>query len=990
MVAAVVAAAATVGAEAVGAWALGQTFTFGAAVLARAAFSAGIALVGEALARPNAPAQAPAFQTEARGRTHVLRASAEPRRVVYGRVMTSGTLVYGTTSGAKKEYLHLVVAIAGHQVQEIGDIYLNDEKLGSLDGAGNVTTGRFAGYARVKKYLGDPNQVADPDLIAEAPNGEWTSAHRLRGVAYIYLRLKWSQDVFPTGIPNPKAIMKGKNDILDIRTNTTGYTVNAALCVLDYIRWPYGFDCAAAETDAAAWIAAANVCDENVYAKPATSITSSSAGNPAPVNAPAHGLRTGDTAVIAGHSQAALNGAHVVTVVDADNLTVPVNLATGGTGGTIQLQQKRYTCNGSFTLDSEPPKILEDLRSAMGGACIYAMGKWYGYAGAAATPTVTLTEKDLRAPLKYRPRPSRRDLFNAVRGTYVNPENYWQQTDFPPITNATYEAQDGNKRYYRDVQLPFTTDVYAAQRLGWIELRRHRGGRIAVEFPAKITAMRLFVWRPVYVSIAELGWSNKPFRVSKWKYAEDGGVDLVLESFDSATYDWVSSDAQLVVAPRDTNLPNPFNVAAPTNLVLASGTAELDRRLDGTIFSRIKATWTAPNDIYVTSGGSIELQFKKSSDSVWRQGPPIRGDETSAWILDVQDGVAYDVQISSVNSLGVRSVWVTVAGYVVLGKSANPADVTGFSAQQSENNVNFRCDPNNEADVLEIEIRYNPQGDKNWDSATPVAKILKGLAFNSGVVPPGSWTLLAKAKDTSKNYSQNAATFDLDVANTYDVVQSAEQAPSWPGQAWHFIRHPSGALIPDSTKPANQHTRAELFEQFVPYRQPACTYEAPAFDLGFDADEVRVWGVTGSALGRGVTSGVADPQLQIDYRKEAYAYDGFEPWTIGAANFRRLKARVVLGAESGAAKITSFKPVCDVKEITLGEKDIAVPAGGMTRNFPQRFHFPPRVIPGALSSAGAARYANVSSVTETGFHLDIFDATGANVGGNGGYDATGV
>ena len=431
-----------------------------------------MALIGEALARPNAPAQPPAFQTEARGRTHVIRASAEPRRVIYGKVMASGTLVYGTTSGTKNEYLHLVVAIAGHKVEEIGDIYLNDEKLGSLDGSGNVTAGRFAGFVRVKKYLGDPNQAADPDLIAEAPNGAWTSAHRLRGIAYFYLRLKWDQSIFPTGIPNPKAVVKGKNDILDIRTALTGYTTNAALCALDYIRWQYGFDCSAAEYDSTSWIAAANVSDEDVLAKPATSIASSAAGNPAPVYAPAHKLRTGDTTVIASHSQAALNGTHVVTVVDDDNITVPVNLAAGGTGGTAQLQQKRYTCNGSFTLDQEPPKVLEDLRSAMGGACIWAMGKWYGYAGAASTPTVTLTEKDLRAPLKYRPRPSRQVLFNAVRGTYVNAHDHWQQTDFPPIVNATYEQQDNNKRLYRDVQLPFTTDVYAAQRLGRIELER--------------------------------------------------------------------------------------------------------------------------------------------------------------------------------------------------------------------------------------------------------------------------------------------------------------------------------------------------------------------------------------------------------------------------------------------------------------------------------------------------------------------------------------
>lgn len=360
----------------------------------------------------------------------------------------------------------------------------------------------------------------------------------------------------------------------------------------------------------------------------------------------------------------------------------------------------------------------------------------------------------------------------------------------------------------------------------------------------------------------------------------------------------------------------------------------------------------------------------------------------------------YDIMVPDTGSVNIEVTAFDPGGrwsdagvasltHPIVGDDIDPVDVTGFAVQQNDDLCVFRCDTAAQQHVLEAEVRHNPQGNKDWDSATPAGKILKGLVFTSAAVPPGPKTFLAKYKSTAARYSKNAATFDLDVVNTFDVVESAEQAPAWPGAAWNVIRHPSGVLVRESSKPANQHTREELFEKYVPYPQSSWNYEAPAFDLGFDADDVRVWGDTASRLGRGVTAGVADPQLQIDYRKEADAYDGFEPWTIGTATFRRLKARLA-GDGTDAIVISAFNPVCDIKEITVGAKDIAVPANGLTVNFPQRFHFPPRVIPGALSSGGAARYANAVSITETGFHLDIFDATGANVGGTGSYDATGV
>ena len=77
----------------------------------------------------------------------------------------------------------------------------------------------------------------------------------------------------------------------------------------------------------------------------AVNITSSSVANPTLITAAAvHGLTTGDSILIAGHtgSTPALDGTHVVTVVSTTTFTIPVNVTVGGSGGTMTLISTRY------------------------------------------------------------------------------------------------------------------------------------------------------------------------------------------------------------------------------------------------------------------------------------------------------------------------------------------------------------------------------------------------------------------------------------------------------------------------------------------------------------------------------------------------------------------------------------------------------------------------------------------------------------------------
>lgn len=253
----------------------------------------------------------------------------------------------------------------------------------------------------------------------------------------------------------------------------------------------------------------------------------------------------------------------------------------------------------------------------------------------------------------------------------------------------------------------------------------------------------------------------------------------------------------------------------------------------------------------------------------------------------------------------------------VLGASVGyPSNVTGFNAQQAKIGVMFTWDqPPDLANggpnyIAGYELRFNPQGDTNWGDGTLITRVTRGTQLTTVRVPPGNWTFLIKAMDKSGNYSLLPATANLTVNNFNTIVIAKPQAPDWLGTISNFVRHPAGLLIPDTAKIANQLTKQELWEQFVPYPDGTCTYEAPEVDLGADT-LVRLHGDIVSYLGRGVVSGSANPQLQADYHTAAGAYLGWQNWTIGYVTCRYFKMRILFYTSVGDAYIQSFTPTAD-------------------------------------------------------------------------------
>ncbi|MEX2450088.1 MAG: hypothetical protein WD407_04465 [Rhodospirillales bacterium] len=205
-----------------------------------------------------------------RDRTLTVRQPVAAGRVIYGRTRIGGVYTFVHTTGSSNERLHLVITLSGHcKLNAIGNLYFDGEHV-PIAGSGHAT-GRFAGNVKMYTRLGDPDQTAIQELINAVP-AKWTADHRQRGCAHVYLQLIWDQDKFPNGIPNIRFDVEGKADVYDPRTDSFGYTTNAALCAADYLAnsvWGVGagYGTEIGDDDL---IEAANICDEMVDRTPKT------------------------------------------------------------------------------------------------------------------------------------------------------------------------------------------------------------------------------------------------------------------------------------------------------------------------------------------------------------------------------------------------------------------------------------------------------------------------------------------------------------------------------------------------------------------------------------------------------------------------------------------------------------------------------------------------------------------------------------------------
>lgn len=177
-------------------------------------------------------------------RQKLLRSSAAPCSVVYGKTRTSGLLAFLEQDSDRT--LHCAIVLANHPLEGVEDILIDGNPISSY---GDL----------VSWELHNDRKTSDPFMGTHCPS--WSPDMIGRGISWLRASFKFDPNKFPFGLPNVTLVKVGKK-CYDPRISKEVYTNNAALVILDYLR-TY-LKCPDETINWESFKEAANICDEAV------------------------------------------------------------------------------------------------------------------------------------------------------------------------------------------------------------------------------------------------------------------------------------------------------------------------------------------------------------------------------------------------------------------------------------------------------------------------------------------------------------------------------------------------------------------------------------------------------------------------------------------------------------------------------------------------------------------------------------------------------
>ncbi len=562
------------------------------------------------------------------------------------------------------------------------------------------------------------------------------------------------------------------------------FTQNPVLHALDFLIEPeWGLGATLDELDLDQIRAAANVCEEQVALTQRTDgFTVGNAGQNAMVRTGGgFQINTGAVVRVSGGSlpsgltdgteyfyqiQGSKKGFGLATTYQNALDGILVNIGDGQ--GTIRyISQPRYTSNGAVILDKRPIDILTRMMTACAGGITYVGGKFRINVGTPGVSVGTITDDDMRDEMEVVTDFPRKEAFNRVAGIFTSPKNFWQPTDFVPLKNKAYAAEDG-RQFTKDIELPFTTDETEAQRLAKIFLETSRQGLVA-RIAGKLSTMRYRPWDVLNITNLALGWNAKQFRCRQWSFGqgqEGVGMDLECQSDSDTVFNWTPGDEKILGPAPLTNAGGQEGsggsaVANITGMTLEDSPEVLSGSV---VNNRILVSWDqiGENHLY-------EIHHKKSSDTDWIvDGITLNiavafGLFITRWFIEfLNAGTSYDVRVRALEiGSGRQGPFNTIENFVVAGDVTKPPDVTSITLNGS---TIFWDYPSPPADLKGFNVRQNPGSNTFWANAdllTPVP--ITQTQFVISNLTPGDHTVMVKAVDLSGNESLNAAVLGINI-----------------------------------------------------------------------------------------------------------------------------------------------------------------------------------------------------------------------------------
>lgn len=396
--------------------------------------------------------------------------------------------------------------------------------------------------------------------------------------------------------------------------------------------------------------------------------------------------------------------------------------------------------------------------------------------------------------------------------------------------------------------------------------------------------------------------------------------------------------------------------------------------------------------------------------------------------LAVSPGL-WDFEVTAINAAGVRSI-PTLRSYMVVGRTAPPADVQAFGLQPISDIGLFTWNANKELDVIvggRFELRYSPDlASVQWASAIPIMVSVPGSAV-SVEIPLRAGTYLIKAQDSLGNYSINPAI----IVTTYQGVtdqrviwQECDQ-PDFPGRRvnlefrpdlnslvigttgneWDLMTEdlfPGGMdtwpnvdvlqVVPDGYNGGAYYmeetldmggvftTRLTVFMRAFPYVEGQGFFDDRETDMDTWPDFDAIEGDAQASAKVFVRQTDDDPNGWTDTGGQFHEaeWSDWQPFTIGNYRGRAFQFKVEMQAQLGSnIALNEICVTADLSEKNASGNDIAYPGQKIHVAFAPVVFFYVPAIGITIQNGQAGDFIKVTNQSPEGFDLEIFTSTGA-------------
>jgi hypothetical protein len=458
-----------------------------------------------------------------------------------------------------------------------------------------------------------------------------------------------------------------------------------------------------------------------------------------------------------------------------------------------------FDCNAIIDTGQKLIDNTRTLLKGMRGFLPYAQGKYKLIIETTGSSVLTLNEDNIIGGIKVSSE-RKNEKYNRVQVNFINPDkNYQSDTIVYDTDHSTLKAEDGGFLQEGIIDLPTITNPYQALEFGEIVLKRSRNN-LGLELTANYEAMNLAIGDIVAVSSSITGFSSKPFRVVGMAINPSFEVALsLIEHQDS----WYTFDEKTEVAViPDTSFPDPFTVQPPASITLGDDLVEYN---DGTVITRLLITVGDSPDAFADD---FEIEVKQTLD---KDGNAIvdnyrlvsQGKALEYQLLNAIDGATYEVRARAINSIGVKSTYVT-GTHKVIGATLPPANVDEFSISLiGSDQMQLSWLPVADLDVESYEIRYQKvSSGYSWFNSTDLVRVPRRSANSiilNKIDPP--FTLGIKAIDKLGNESLEPALIVSSnvTAQGYQLLDTISEHPNFAGTFTNtFKRTETGTIAGDN------------------------------------------------------------------------------------------------------------------------------------------------------------------------------------------------